>query len=85
VLDNVKVVQPEFADSVNFIHIEPYQLDANGGLANGQLTAAPSTDVWGLQFEPWIFVVGADGIVTDRFEGSASPDELRESIQAALT
>jgi hypothetical protein len=85
VLDNVKAVQPEFADTVNFIHIEPYALDAEGGLADGQLTPAQSTNDWQLRAEPWIFVVGADGIIRDRFEGSASPDELRESIQAALS
>jgi len=84
VLENVKAVQPEFAGTVNFIHIEPYVLDANGGLANGQLAATQSTTDWNLQTEPWIFVVGSDGKITDRFEGSASPDELRQSIQAAL-
>lgn len=85
VLENVKAVQPEFADIVNFIHIEPYVLDADGGLANGQLAATQSTTDWNLQTEPWIFVVGSDGKITDRFEGSASPDELRQSIQAALS
>jgi hypothetical protein len=84
VLENVKAVQPEFADSVNFIHIEPYALDAEGGLAEGQLTATQSTNDWHLRFEPWIFVVGADGKISDRFEGSASPEELRASIQGAL-
>jgi len=82
VLNNVKAIQPEFAGQVNFIHIEPYVLDANGGLANGQLAATQSTVDWNLQTEPWIFVVGSDGKVTDRFEGSASPDELRQALQA---
>ncbi len=84
VLNNVKAIQPEFASKVNFIHIEPYVLDANGGLANGQLAATQSTTDWNLQTEPWIFVIGSDGKITDRFEGSASPDELHQSIQAAL-
>lgn len=83
VLNNVKEIQPEFAATTNFIHIEPYVLDVNGGLANGQLAAAQSTIDWNLQTEPWIFIVGSDGKITDRFEGSASPDELRESLQAA--
>jgi len=82
ILDNVKAVQPEFADSINFIHIEPFILDAEGGLANGQLTASQSSTDWNLQTEPWIFVVGSDGKIADRLEGSASPDELRESLSA---
>jgi hypothetical protein len=87
VLDNVKAVQPDFADKVNFIHIEPYKLDANGGLvsdANGLPIAIQSTDDWHLKTEPWIFVVDAGGKITARFEGSASPDELRQALQNAL-
>jgi hypothetical protein len=84
VLENVKAVQPEFADTVNFIHIEPFVLDENGGLANGQLAASPSANDWKLKTEPWIFVVGSDGKITSRFEGSASPDELREALQEVV-
>ncbi len=87
-LDNVKEVQPEFAGRVNFIHIEPYMLDENGTLvaaADGSPQPAQPTTDWNLRTEPWVFVVGADGKVTDRFEGSASPDELRQAIESALS
>ena len=86
ILDNVKSVRPEFADRVNFINIEPYELDADGRLVTdeqGIKVAQPMLD-WELQTEPWVFVVGADGRIADRFEGAASPEDLREAIQAAL-
>ncbi len=87
ILDNVKTVRPDFADQVDFIHIEPFELDADGQLVEGDdgfpVASAPM-QAWGLQTEPWIFVVNAEGRIGARFEGSASPDELREAIQAAL-
>jgi hypothetical protein len=86
-LDNVDAVHAEFADQVNFIHIEPYELDAEGQLVTsaegGPVPAQPTTD-WGLQTEPWVFVVGADGVIADRFEGAASTEELRASIQRVV-
>jgi hypothetical protein len=87
VLNNVKAVQPDFAGAVNFIHIEPYELNDNGELVldeqSNRIPAAP-TNQWALQTEPWVFVVGADGKVSSRFEGSASADELRAAIQQTL-
>jgi hypothetical protein len=87
VLNNVKAVQPDFAGRVNFIHIEPYELNDNGELVldeqNNRIAATP-TNQWALQTEPWVFVVGADGKISARFEGSASSDELRAAIQQTL-
>ena len=39
---------------------------------------------WRLETEPWVFVVGADGRVKAKFEGSVSPRELEEAARAAL-
>lgn len=86
ILDNVKAVQPEFADAVDFIHIEPYELDAEGNLVTGTdnlpVVTAPM-QAWKLQTEPWVYVVNGQGLITARFEGAASPEELRAAIQAA--
>ena len=35
-------------------------------------------DVW--MHLPWVFVVGADGVVLGRFEGLVTPEELRELL-----
>ena len=86
VLNNVKAVAPEFAGRVNFIHIEPFELTEDGTLvidAQGAPIAAQPTTDWHLQTEPWVFVVGADGKVSARFESAVSTDELRAAIQRA--
>ena len=88
VVDNVKVVWEEFGDRVNFIHIEPFELDDEGMLVvdeNGLPVAATPTVEWQLLTEPWIFIVDADGLIAARFEGAAGPSELRAAIEATLS
>jgi hypothetical protein len=83
VVDNVKEVRAEFVDDVNFIHIEPFVLDEEGRLVPGTQGAPAVTEpmqLWRLQTEPWIFVIDAEGVITARFEGAASTDELRRAI-----
>lgn len=91
VVENVKEISPAFAGRVDFIHIEPFELDAEGLLvtAEGPASAMDRVPVqavldWNLQTEPWIFIVDGSGIIANRFEGSASPEELRDAIEAVL-
>ena len=39
---------------------------------------------WHLQSEPWVFLVGRDGRVKAKFQGSVSPGELRSAIRSTL-
>jgi hypothetical protein len=72
-LDDVKSVSKDYPN-VTFIHSEIYEdLDP----ANEPV---PAVREWGLPGEPWVFVVDAKGNVAAKFEGSASPDELREVL-----
>jgi hypothetical protein len=85
-LDKVKPIAAAHPD-VTFINVEPYRLkDDQGQLqpvldANGQLQTVPATDAYRLLSEPYVFVVGGDGIVKASFELIFTPEE----IDAALT
>ena len=39
---------------------------------------------WNLPTEPWTFLVGADGKIAARFEGTASVLELEEAVREVL-
>jgi peroxiredoxin len=39
---------------------------------------------WGLPSEPWTFLVGADGRIKAKFEGSVSVDELAAAVRRSL-
>lgn len=78
-LDTVKSLTGEFED-VNFVHVEVFDnLDAP---SRDQLVLAPPVAEWGLQTEPWVFVVDEDGIVRARFEGAIGEHELRRALDA---
>jgi hypothetical protein len=63
---------------IRFIHVEIYK---NNNPANGENRWVRE---WGLPSEPWIFLVGRDGRVKARFEGSVSVAELAAAVEKNL-
>jgi hypothetical protein len=86
-IDVILVVQEEYGDRVNFIQIEPFELDENGEVVsqNGTFVPAETFTEWGLASEPVTFVIDQEGIVAYRFESMTTADELREALDAVLT
>lgn len=86
-LETVKRVAKDYP-AIAFINVEPYKMSyKNGSLqpeldAQGQLQPADWTNAWGLQSEPYTFVVAADGTVAAKFEGVLGGDELRGALDA---
>jgi hypothetical protein len=84
-LDAVKAVAQGEPD-MTFIQVEPYLMHyANGTLqpildASNHLQPNPATTAWGIQTEPWVYVVDANGIVTASYEAVIVPDELTAAI-----
>ena len=84
-LDRLKPIAASHPD-VTFINVEPYQLkDVDGQLqpvlsASNQLQTVPATDAYGLLTEPFVFVVGGDGIVKASFELIFTPDEIAAAL-----
>lgn len=84
VKQTVDEVAKKFAGQVNFIHVEPFDLQkARTGVG---LTPLPFLDQeWGLETEPWVYVVGKDGRVTARFEAAVSQEEIESAVRSALS
>ena len=82
VTDMAAAVHERHKARVNFIHIEPWDLDAVRN--QGQLSRGPEMQEWGLLSEPWLFVIGADGKVATRFEGLVADEELERALQQVL-
>jgi hypothetical protein len=79
VVDVVEEVSKRFeGDDVRFIHVEVYE-DNDPTKGYNQWMRE-----WGLQTEPWTFVVGANGKIASRFEGLVSVHELEAAVQAAM-
>jgi hypothetical protein len=78
-LDAILQLHRTYGDRANFVHVEIYEYPFDG-----QREVSAVTE-WGLPSEPWTFVVDRGGVVRDRFEGAAPPDELEPALQAVLT
>ncbi|HUP31794.1 MAG TPA: hypothetical protein VM184_02085 [Gaiellaceae bacterium] len=75
VVDVVSAVREQHP-GLRFIHVEIYQ--------DNDPTKGENRWVreWALPSEPWIFVVGADGTIRSRFEGTVSVRELEEAVSS---
>ena len=75
VVDVVSAVR-ERHPGLRFIHVEIYEGNDPTKGENRWVRE------WKLPTEPWIFVVGADGKIRSRFEGTASVRELDAAVSA---
>ena len=79
VVDVMEAVRKRFAPrGVRFIHVEVFR-DNNPRLGYDRWMRQ-----WGLLSEPWVFLVGRDGRVKAKFEGSVSVAELAAAVRAKL-
>jgi len=79
-----QVVTPlweRYGDRVNVMAIEPYDV---AQARAGQLVPVEAMREWGLQTEPWVFVVDAEGHVVAKFEGIMGLDEVAAAVERAL-
>ncbi len=85
-VDTVAELRAAHPGAANYIHVELYDNPAEiqGDLSQAQLV--PAADEWGLTSIPewtnesWVFVLDADGIVRQRFEGFATLAELEMAL-----
>ena len=78
VVDVVAQVKAEAGGDVTYIHQEIYKdNDINSGFR-------PQVGRWGLPTEPWIFLIGKDGRIVERFEGAVSVAELQRAVESKL-
>jgi hypothetical protein len=78
VTDIALQLKQKYGDRVDFIHQEVYVgNDPNKGLR-------PPLRTFNLRSEPWLFVVGKDGRVTARLEGSFGIKTFERAIDTAL-
>jgi hypothetical protein len=73
-VDVLSKLTDTFGDKINPVHVEVYQLPYDGG------KQVPAMGEWGLQTEPWLFLVDKDGKVAGRYEGGITAQELEPEV-----
>jgi hypothetical protein len=61
---------------VNFVHVEFYS-----DPSTPQKRPVAAANEWNLRTEPWFFVVDAKGVISARFEGPTSLQELQDALK----
>lgn len=82
VLDILVGQAPAFADTVQFIHVEVYK-SLNTTFSEADLT--PGMRAYGLQFEPALFLAGADGIIRERLDGPYDAKECGAALRRLVS
>jgi hypothetical protein len=79
VVDVMGAVRRQFARrGIRFIHVEVFTGNDPQRGYNRWMRQ------WGLSTEPWVFLVGSDGRVKAKFEGSVSQAELAAAVRSKL-
>ncbi len=79
VVDVVEEVQGRLeGEGVRFIHVEVFEGNDPARGFNRWMKE------WNLPTEPWTFLVGADGKIVERFEGTVSVAELERAVREKL-
>lgn len=79
VLDSLLAVRDEFeAKNVRFVHAEVFTDES-------VKKSAPIMDAYGLQFEPVLFLAGADGVVRTVLDGPFDRSEARSLLTALVS
>lgn len=76
VLDLLIEAAVEFGGDVNVIHVEVWN-------DRSTTEASPGMQRWGLQTEPWLFGIDAEGTVVERLEGAFDQAEVKGVLLAA--
>ncbi len=75
VVDVTEQVKSEFGDQAEFVHMEIYKdNDPTNGLR-------PQLGPFGLQTEPWLFLIDENGKIVQSIEGPFSVDELTADVE----
>ncbi len=72
---------------IRVVAVEPYQMVYQDGrlkpvLQNDSFVPVEAANVYGIPTEPWLFLVGADGVIVGSFEAVVGEQELTDAIRA---
>jgi len=79
-LEILSELEFNYREKANFVHVEIYDNpnEIQGDISRGVIS--PEVLKWNLPSEPWTFMIDSDGLISSRFEGFTTFDELEEKL-----
>jgi len=91
--DIVESVSKQYGSQVSFIHVEIFKnadsgqkglsSETSGAGVDANLTS-PTYAQWKLGTEPFLYFIGTDGVIKDRWTGAVGADELKTRVAALI-
>lgn len=75
----VSELHPEFGAEVNFVYVEVFAGLPDPATANWRASEAAAA--FGLESEPWLFLIGDDGTILYRLEGLFTGEEVERQMK----
>jgi hypothetical protein len=82
VTDEVLLVDEQLKARANFVHVEEFLPGPD--LKPNASKLSPGFVAWGLQTEPWVFVIDKRGVIRARYQGPATAPMVAASLQPLL-
>jgi hypothetical protein len=91
--DIVESVSKQYSGRADFIHVEVFRSIAAGQKGESSESQGRGVDAnlqtpafteWKLATEPYLYFIGTDGIIKDRWTGSVGPDEVKTRVAALI-
>jgi hypothetical protein len=80
--EQTSALQERYGDQINFVHVEVYSGLPNPSATNWQM--APAMVEFGLNTEPWLYVIDRKGMVVYRVEGMFGTAEIEHYLSTLL-
>ncbi len=81
---DLSALAARYGDQANFVHVEVYRDPHRIDPGSPTRELVPAVNEWGLVSEPWTFVIGSDGRISERFEQYVPPKILEEALLSAM-
>ncbi len=84
ILETVQMLKQKYRGQANFVHADFFD---NPGQLEGDLSNArksPAAREWGVTDTEWTFVIDRRGVVSHKFEGYATLEELEAALKEVL-
>lgn len=84
ITDTIDELRESYGDSVNFVHLEVWDNYEESIVTKASAEwIFPNGPDGGGGNEPWVFLIGSDGVITDRWDNVTNETQLRQALDAA--
>jgi hypothetical protein len=75
-------LQEAYAEKLNFVYVEVFDGLPDPGVSGFQ--ASPGAQAFGIQSEPWVYFIDAEGSIVYRLEGLFTGEEIEQQLSTRL-